>query len=106
LRPLAEGTDPRVPSFANAYLSVLPLFSIDGVPSFLAPPKIMHIDEHGVASNFYVFTGDPASYTTGFFQANVTVGAPVRRRRGSRPGPMSRGRCRGGKSEPSERKRV
>jgi hypothetical protein len=76
LRPLAEGTAPRViPYLASAYLPVLPLFSIEPAPSFLAPPKIVHIDEQGAARDFYVFTGDPASFTTGFFQANVTVGA-------------------------------
>jgi hypothetical protein len=76
LRLLAEGTDARVVSpIKSAYLPVLPLFSLDGPWTFLAPPKIVHLDDQGVASDFYVFASDPANFVTDFFQANVTVGA-------------------------------
>jgi hypothetical protein len=75
LRPLADRSDARAPLFIkNAYLPVLPLFSPDGSPTFLVPPKIVHIDDQGAASDLYVFAGDPARFMTGFVQANVTVG--------------------------------
>jgi hypothetical protein len=76
LRLLDNNSDARaVAPIANAYLPVLPLFSPDGTPTFLMPPKIVHIDEQGVMSDFFVFAGDPAGFMTGLVQASVTVGA-------------------------------